>query len=391
MSSTQTNPATGSLPDCPDDSGALRGEWIATTAQFHQLAEEWNELFLRAAPGNAFLTFEWMFTWWKHWGVDGRLAIVAVRNPRGRLVALAPFYVARSLPAALGARHLSFLADTHVGSDYLGLLTEPQCEGAAVEEIARTLVRHRSQWDYLELHDAADGAGLALLSVSLEDAGMVACRTAASVCHHVPLPATFDEYLAGLSTNLRCNFRRRSRAIQGEGRTEFLALSDPADLERYFPELLRLHGMRSEQRGRHSAFLKPGVPAFHRDAVKALAARGWARLFLLRVDGETVAVLYGFSVGKTFQFYQCGMHTGWLRNGVGQLMIGNSIHEAIRTGHADYDFLRGDEPYKAQWAHQARHTVTLRFFDRRPASLAALVVFRAYSAFRRAKALVHFQ
>lgn len=389
MSSIQTNPAAGCLPDSPDEFGALHGEWIATTEKFLQLAEEWNELYLRAAPDNAFLTFEWMFTWWQHWGKDRRLAIIAVRNACGRLVALAPFYVARSFPAALGARRLSFLADSHVGSDYLSFLAEPQCEDAAVEEIARTLLRRRSQWDYLELRDAVDAPPLARLFARLEDAGMIARRTAASVCHHVPLPATFDEYLAGLSTNLRCNFRRRSRAIQGEGRTEFLALSEPADLERYFPELLRLHGMRSEQRGRHSAFLRPGVPAFHRDAIKALAARGRARLFLLRVDGETVAVLYGFSVGKTFQFYQCGMHTGWLRNGVGQLMIGNSIREAIRSGHADYDFLRGDESYKAQWANQARHTTTVRLFDRRPASLAALAMFRAYTTFRRVKSLVH--
>jgi CelD/BcsL family acetyltransferase involved in cellulose biosynthesis len=130
------------------------------------------------------------------------------------------------------------------------------------------------------------------------------------------------------------------------------------------------------------------VPAFHVDALKALAARGWARLFLLRVNGEAVAALYGFSLGKTFQFYQCGMHPGWTHQGAGQLMIGNSIDEAIRTGHADFDFLRGGESYKAEWAEQSRHTVVARFFDQRPASLGALAMFRAQSGLRRIKRLL---
>jgi CelD/BcsL family acetyltransferase involved in cellulose biosynthesis len=388
MNLTQTNPATDYARESLGESSAIHGEWIATTEEFQRLGAEWMELFQRAARENAFLSFEWMFTWWRHWGKGRRLAIVTARNTHGRLVALAPFYVERSFRAGLGARRLSFLADTHVGSDHLNILTEPGCEEAAVEEIVRTLLRHRSGWDYIELSDAEDAPLFARLCARLERAGMIACTTAASVCHHIPLPTSFEEYLAGLSTNMRCNFRRHLRAIQREGQTEFVAVASPAELERYFPDLLRLHRMRSEQRGRESAFLKSGLPAFHLDAAKALAARGWARLFLLRVSGETVAALYGFSVGKTFQFYQCGMHTGWLRNGVGQLVTGNSIREAIRTGHGDFDFLRGDEPYKSQWAKQSRKTVTARLFDRRLASLGVLAMFRGKTVIQRAKSFL---
>ena len=115
------------------------------------------------------------------------------------------------------------------------------------------------------------------------------------------------------------------------------------------------------------------------------AARGWARLFLLRASGQTVAALYGFSIGSTFQFYQCGMHPAWLNLGVGQLIVGGSIHEAIRAGHAEFDFLRGDESYKAQWAELSRWTVTVRLFDRRPASLAARIAYGAAALLRKAK------
>lgn len=366
-------------------SGALHAEWVNTTAEFEQLAAEWMDLFQRAKRENAFLSFDWMFTWWKHWGKGCRLAILAVRTTGGRLVGLAPWYIARSRPAGLGPRRLAFLADTHVGSDHLNILTEPGCGGAAVEAIVRTLARDRSRWDYIELRDAEDTPLFSSLCARLEQAGLTAYRSAASVCHHIPLPASFEEYLPRLSTSLRCNYRRRSKALASDGQFEFVVVSSANDLERHFPDLLRLHGMRFQQRGRESAFLQPGVPEFHRDAVQSLAARSWARIFLLRVSGEIVAILYGFSVGKTFQFYQCGMHPGWMRNGVGQIMVGHAIQEAIRSGHGDFDFLRGDESYKGEWAEQFRRDVTARFHDRRPASLAALAAFRAIAALRRAK------
>jgi CelD/BcsL family acetyltransferase involved in cellulose biosynthesis len=84
-----------------------------------------------------------------------------------------------------------------------------------------------------------------------------------------------------------------------------------------------------------------------------------------------VAALYGFSVGRTFQFYQCGMHPGWVRFGLGQVLIGNAIEQSIATGHVTFDFLRGDESYKTRWADCAHENTTLRFFSRRPASTAA--------------------
>ncbi len=159
--------------------------------------------------------------------------------------------------------------------------------------------------------------------------------------------------------------------LQREHQAACVVLSSAAEIERHFPSLMELHRMRFKQRAAESAFLAPRVPEFHFEAVRALASQGMARLLLLQADGETVAALYGFSIGGTFQFYQCGMHTEWLRHGVGQVLAGNAIEHAVSSGHTTFDFLRGDEPYKTQWTELSRHIATVRFFDRRPASAMA--------------------
>lgn len=347
----------------------LRGFRIAATADFNRLGAEWDDLFRRANPENVFLSFGWMSTWWKHFG-KGDLAVIAVRNADGRLMALAPFYISRSAGGA-GARRLGFLADEHVGSDYLNVLADPECTaGAAVSEIARVLFADRF-WDYIELCDAADSPIMSALSAELLNRGMRVWRTTPRVCRYIPLPASFEKYLAGIGTSLRANYRRRWRLLQREHQAECVAVSGTPEMQRQFPALIALHRMRFEQRDADSAFLAPGIPEFQAEAMRVLSEQGFARMFLLKAGAEFVAALYGFSVGGTFQFYQCGMHPGWVRYGLGQVLIGNAIEQIIAAGHATFDFLRGDESYKTQWAVDAHQNTTLRFFDRRPASAAA--------------------
>jgi len=358
----------------------LHASWIATAAEFDRLGAEWDDLFQRANAQNIFLSFGWMSTWWKHFG-KGQLALIAVRDSAGRLVALAPFYISRS-PAGLGARRLGFLADEYVGSDYMNVLADDRFGAAAVAEIARNLFARRRFWDYVELRDSADSPFMAALSAELVNRGMRVIETSRRVCRYIPLPLTFEKYLSGIGTSLRANYRRRWRALQREHQAECLAFSGAAELEQHFPDLIALHRMRSEQRAADSAFLAPGVPEFHAEAMRVLSAQGFVRLFLLKAGGEPVAALYGFSVGQTFQFYQCGMHPGWVRYGLGQVLIGNAIEQTIAAGHATFDFLRGDESYKTQWADRSHENSTLRFFDQRPASVAARWSLRASAAVR---------
>jgi len=360
---------------------AVHASWISAPAEFGRLCTEWGELFRRVNPENIFLSFGWISTWWKHLG-KGQLAVIAVRDSTGRLVAVAPFYIARSL-AGLGALRLGFLADEQVGSDYLNVLADASFEAQAVEEIARIVFANRRLWDYIELRDTADSPLITALSAAMRSRGMRVFETARRVCRYILLPDTFEKYLTGVSTGLRANYRRRWRALQREHQAECLAVSDPDELERRFPDLIALHRLRFEQRHAESAFLAEGVQEFQTEAMRVLAADGFARLFLLQAGGEAVAALYGFSVGRSFQFYQCGMHPGWVRYGLGQVLIGSAIERNIASGHATFDFLRGDESYKMQWADRSRENITLRFFDQRPRSVAARWRLDVSAALRR--------
>lgn len=359
-----------SAPLVPSASHSLSGNVSATVVRtdtsLEQLAGEWRELFKRSGCRNAFLSFEWLGAWWRHWGRRHRLWVVTVRSRSGRLVAVAPFHVRRSLLGGWAPSALCFLGTPGVGSDHMNVLAEPEYTEFSIDAIVQLVAGQRAEWDYIELADSEESSPtMTRFCQGLQVLGMTTQVTNIIDCPYTGLPPTFEEYLAGVGANLRYNFRRRWRALEREGGVEFLTLAGGAELHERFGELVQLHRLRFGNQRKHSSFLAPDVQAFHADALTRLAAGDLARLFVLQVGGRTVAALYGFSAGKTFSFFQSGMDPAWARLSVGLVLMGCSIREAIRSGHNHFDFLRGDEAYKFQWATQTRRVATICVFDRR--------------------------
>jgi CelD/BcsL family acetyltransferase involved in cellulose biosynthesis len=339
---------------------------IRAADAFQRLAPEWMELFERSRSEIVFLTFDWIQEWWARWNRSRTLFIITVRNAAGELVALAPFAIQRSSFLGVKVRAVTFLGAEAVGSDHLDVLVAPGFEEAALREVASGLMRHCSEWDYLDLADTDEDSRVAgRLRELLTADGMRAHVVQSTICPYLPLPRTFEAFLASLGSNMRCNFRRRVRVLAREGPVEFCTLTEGSELERGFEDLMNLHRQRSEQRGRDSTFIDGAVYDFHRSVLPRLARRGRAALHMLKVRGQVVAALYSFSSAGRFMFFQCGMDPAWLRFAVGVVTLGNTINAAIATGHHEYDFLRGGESYKANWTKQARIMIRLRMFDNR--------------------------
>ncbi|MCE9555088.1 MAG: GNAT family N-acetyltransferase [Planctomycetes bacterium] len=70
--------------------------------------------------------------------------------------------------------------------------------------------------------------------------------------------------------------------------------------------------------------------------------------------------------GGIVYFYQAGIDPDQLAEQPGHVLTAARIERVIQRGYSAVDFLRGDEPYKAQWGAQPRSLMTLRIVRRRP-------------------------
>jgi CelD/BcsL family acetyltransferase involved in cellulose biosynthesis len=335
------------------------------------LEADWIALLRRMNCQSPFLSFDWLTTWWRHFGAGKHLFVVTVRNSRAQLVGLAPLCLGGGWTSLWGFRKLGFLGTGP--SDRLDLLVDPRYLRPAVRAMAASLFERRREWDYVELSECDEAsAALGELRCTLKELGLAERVALGSVCPYVVLPESFNEYLQGIGPNLRRNFRRRLRALQRLGKVEFVELHSPNDVRVGFEDLVGLHRLRFSQKGEASGFLGQELP-FHRDILHTGLGQEKARVFLLRVDGRSVGAWYGFSMGSVFFSYQSGMDPDWSHLSVGLVTLGSTIESAISRKHSEVDFLRGDEDYKFQWTNRSRRNFNVLLFSARPRSQAARV------------------
>ena len=59
-----------------------------------------------------------------------------------------------------------------------------------------------------------------------------------------------------------------------------------------------------------------------------------------------MASVYGVVHKRKFLYYQSGYDPAWRSKSVGLVLLAHTVRDAFAEGLAEFDFLRGDEPYK---------------------------------------------
>ncbi len=334
-------------------------EYVREQDRFDGLRDEWSALLSESGADNLFLTWEWLRTWWRHLSGRRRLFIVAVRQG-GRLLAIAPLSTRppgfpRLMPI------FEFLGIGTAGSDYLDIIVRRGSEPEVGEALAREMRGWNASLALGQLRE--EGSSGSAVAQRLADDRWAVSQARTDVCPFIPLAGhTFDSYLGTLGREHRYNFRRRLRNLERDSAVRFDKVESEESRGEVLSALLTLHDERWRTRGGSDAFDAAGIVAFH-DEFSRLALRlGWLRLFVLRVDGQPAATLYGFRRGRTFYFYQSGWDPRFAPRSVGLVTLGLAIRSALEEGAEEFDLLHGSESYKLHWAREARHLARIEAY-----------------------------
>ncbi len=323
----------------------MQTEVLSRAAEMAALGPEWRQLASVCSAAAVFQTFEWNSAWWKHFGrLPGRrLRVAAFRDPDGTLVGLAPLMT--SFWYATLLRRLSFLGTGT--SDYLDVLAAPGWE----PEVAQSLYTYLESAGGWQIADFQQLREESLIRRYLPPAGsrLRVLDVPGEACPYLPLPPAWDALLQGLGKKTRANVGYYDRALQKLYEVKIGPVTEASALDDEMTRLFELHARRWNQRWLPGVFAGKRVQAFHRDAAARLLEQGWLRLFTLCLDGETQACLYCFRYGDRLCYYQGGFEPTLARLSLGTVLTARAMQAAIYEECQVFDFLRGDEPYKAKW------------------------------------------
>jgi CelD/BcsL family acetyltransferase involved in cellulose biosynthesis len=320
-------------------------------------------------------TWDWLATWWKYYGTPytgpaarRQLYVLAVYGEPDvsgdkRLIGIAPWYLDRS---TLKGSVIRWLGSGEVCTDHVSLICRPEDASRVAAAIADTLTVARDDWDLLDLNavDADDPLVTELLS-ALEERECLVSRHVADQCWVVDLPTTWDEYLISISKSHRKQLRQLEHRVLQTERASWLCVESESDLATAWEVLVDLHQRRRRSLGEPGCFASRPFYDFHREVTSRLLARGQLRMSWLELDGAPAAAEYHFASGDTIYAYQGGVDPDRLGEEPGRLSTILCLRAAIEEGHSHFDFLRGDEPYKAHWRATPRPTFDCRMVPNR--------------------------
>ena len=334
----------------------IRVHKISDLDDFRELKSDWDPLLSRSGADTIYLTFDWMYSWWKYFGSDKNLRILVVSED-GRLIAIAPFYTHKSrMFGVLPSRSLSIIGSYGVSSEYLDIIVERAEEERACQAVSEYLIsRMGRDWDVLDFRRVPDDSTLQRLLVNRRnELGLSAIISREFECAHIELAPTWEDQLKSVSKRFRKEIRKKRRLLSEQGDVAFRVCKDESDIESGFNELIRLHKKRWRSAGRPGSFGSDRYVRFHRDIASTLMKREKLLLGFLFVDDTPVAVKYGFMHNGVYYAHQGGWDPAWKDLSVGLTIQGMSIEYCIERGLKYYDFLTGGEQIKFRWTDQTR-------------------------------------
>src|SRR4051794_32185133 len=262
----------------------------------------WRELLADSASNEPTLSPEWLLTWWDVYGAkQGRRLRILRFDAAGKVVGLAPLLCRwhwyrpgvpfrRLEPLGSGERE----ADA-VCSDYLNVIARKGHEADVARAFAGALRQGTlGGWDELVMPlMAGDGPMPALLAESCREAGFEAEVVTTTEAPYVPLPATWDAYLAALGRKERYLIKRTLRDFEqwaGDAAV-FRRASTPEEVEVGKRILRELHHERWDGTG-GGTFRSPLFLEFHDRVMRRLFDAGALDLLWVTVRGEPVAATY---------------------------------------------------------------------------------------------------
>jgi CelD/BcsL family acetyltransferase involved in cellulose biosynthesis len=264
-----------------------------------------------------------------------------------------------SVPA--GAKAVYFGASYH--ADYATLPCAPADLAATAAATVNALAgapdrRHGNQpWDAVDLRRLrrADPALAALehaFEAAAADQGWQVLHELEDVCPVVTMPGPdWDEYLATLDKTARHEIRRKLRRAEALGPMS-IEISPPTveamDL------FIDLHRARFGERG---LFPDNEGGARSRTFIHRLAELeraepdgGLLHVGLVRCGDRLVYAVLAFDDGATCYLYNAGMDPDAAAASPGVTGTAEYLRNRLAAGRRRFDFLRGDEPYKYEWA-----------------------------------------
>jgi CelD/BcsL family acetyltransferase involved in cellulose biosynthesis len=305
-----------------------------TIESLDEVASSWDEWRHSLKWGSIFVIPAWLKAWWHAFGRGAELHLGLMREG-DEIVGFAPLQVKDKIASFVGSGdvcdYLDFAIAPGRETEFFELLLE-DLRSQGVNKLVLAPVRPDSTV-LTRLTDVAGARGYEIL------------QRPEDVSIELDLPATWEEYLAGLKPKQRHEVRRKLRRLWLADSAEYHCLAIGGEAERHMDAFLKLFALTEPEK---AGFMNSTMESFFRALATSMAEIELLRMGMLKVANAEAAMTIGFDYGGSYYLYNSAYDPGFSHLSVGLLCKVLCLKDSIERGRTRWDFLKGSEPYKYQ-------------------------------------------
>jgi CelD/BcsL family acetyltransferase involved in cellulose biosynthesis len=331
------------------------------------MADGWNALLVQSQSDTLFLTWEWLYSWAESFiGADRRLFILTVYRDNA-LVGVAPWYTHSQTRWGFREREVRFLGTPEAASDYLDVFAKPGEEIAVAQQVYAHLWKEKAAWEMLVLRDIPSHSRFLLHFLEqIEEDGRPYQLSPAAFCPTVILPESEEAFLKQQSPGRRRRTTQHYNLLEKQGPVKWHSGSG-ADVK---PLLEEFRSFYSHCRTGVETDAKPLFSFLERFASHSVD-QPWIYVEFLTVGDKKIAGKLNFRYRNILLFYLSAIDKAAVPRQVHiwSVLFAFEARQAIAADLSIYDFLKGSEAYKFQWATSGRRSLTLQVYGKNGAAL----------------------
>ena len=336
---------------------------VNTTQEFKKLKERWDSLLEQSSDPNIFLTWEWLYTWWEFYSSRYQLFILVILDQEEKILGIAPLCLTRS--STLRLKALRFLGTEEVCSDRLDFILKRGMEEELFPLFLKYLKDNPREWDLLDLTDfREDSLSLSFIRTWAKGNRYKFSFNPWTVCPYVLLPETWELLLSGLSANARKDIRRQLRLFEEAKEVKYSFVKVKNEVVPKMEKLFYLHSKRWSSLGEEGVFQRERFNRFHKKIAELFFERGWLFLSYLSNMDEIFVICHNYRYSNKLYGYQFGFDPDWKGFSPGTVLMALTTNSAISQGIKEYDFLRGEAPYKHKWTDKERKNLQVLVWNK---------------------------
>lgn len=349
---------------------SLKSEVITTTEGFEKLENSWNTLVHRNdVEAHVFQSFDWQRIWWKNFGGNNELRILAVWR-HGNLVGVAPFFIdktpfwygkelkkLRLIGSTIPDKNAVGIFTSYSMSDYLDVIIDPDYQEEVIDAMMEFLEECRRKVDKI-IADELPGTGpfIQELLPEIEERGWSYEKKEKDLSTQLNLPDTVDECLDEMHSKARYELRYSMRSVTQKEKFQVNEVQSKEELEAVFNTFVDLHQKRWNQIGFPGVFVNKNYETFLKEVGQAAIERGNLKMSTaVDNEGNTIAVDFAIQFKDRVYNYQKAFdaESELSKYSPGKALTYFLIEHAIAEGLECVDLLRGAEKYKMRMTNQA--------------------------------------